>query len=267
MAGAEDAVYVYGVAAAGDADALPRGNGGIDPLGQLDLVREGRLVAVCSNVGMTLLAPDGDDTEAELTWLERTARAHDAVLTRALAAEAVVPFRLGVVVADRRRLRELLRDHAATFEEHLERLRGAHEWGLKGFVDPDRAPAGDEQATELEREAAAGGGAAFFARKLLARRREEAVREWASALAAELHDRAAALARQAVVSAPQPQAAQAYADELILNGAYLVERGREPELAATVEELRASHAGQGVRVELTGPWPPYSFVDSTLAAG
>lgn len=48
---------------------------------------------------------------------------------------------------------------------------------------------------------------------------------------------------------------------MVLNGAYLVERGREPELRAAVDELAAELAGGGVRLELTGPWPAFTFAE------
>ena len=46
---------------------------------------------------------------------------------------------------------------------------------------------------------------------------------------------------------------------MLLNGAYLVAAGREDELRAAVEELRARFGPDGVTYELTGPWPPYNF--------
>jgi hypothetical protein len=44
---------------------------------------------------------------------------------------------------------------------------------------------------------------------------------------------------------------------MVLNGTYLVDDDRADEFASTVEELGKEYPG--IRLELTGPWPPYSF--------
>jgi hypothetical protein len=45
---------------------------------------------------------------------------------------------------------------------------------------------------------------------------------------------------------------------MILNAAYLVDNAQMSRFTAGVESLAGEHPG--LRVELTGPWPPYSFV-------
>jgi hypothetical protein len=44
---------------------------------------------------------------------------------------------------------------------------------------------------------------------------------------------------------------------MLLNAAYLVRFERQPELAAAVE----AHADDRLDLALTGPWPPYNFVE------
>jgi hypothetical protein len=43
------------------------------------------------------------------------------------------------------------------------------------------------------------------------------------------------------------------------NGIYLVDTWRAVEFTATAQQLAAEHPD--LRLEVTGPWPPYSFVD------
>ena len=44
---------------------------------------------------------------------------------------------------------------------------------------------------------------------------------------------------------------------MLLNGAYLVRVETQPELAAAVDEHRDEH----LELVVTGPWPPYNFVE------
>jgi hypothetical protein len=52
-------------------------------------------------------------------------------------------------------------------------------------------------------------------------------------------------------------------EQMLLNAAYLLDERRDEEFAGAVTALAGQHPA--VRVELTGPWPPYSFAG--VAAG
>jgi hypothetical protein len=52
---------------------------------------------------------------------------------------------------------------------------------------------------------------------------------------------------------------------MILNAAYLLDSARREDFAAAVTALAGRHPG--VRLELTGPWPPYSFAGAGEEGG
>lgn len=261
------ALYLYAVARAEDGDALPGGPGGIDPRGALELVAADGLVALCSAiVPGELERIAGEAQDGDLTGLEAAARAHAGVLERAGGARSLLPLRFGTVVADRAAAVRLLRERHGELERTLERLEGTCEWGVKALLARERLEAelaADEPALAELRELGGGdGGGAFFARRRLERELADRVASRVPALAAELHERLAGCARAATANPPQPRELSGYADEMILNGAYLVERGGEERLRAAVGELSRAYAELGVSLELTGPWPAYNFVDA-----
>jgi hypothetical protein len=45
-----------------------------------------------------------------------------------------------------------------------------------------------------------------------------------------------------------------------LKAAYLVDKAREDDFRRVLEEIGRDYEPFGFRFELTGPWPPYSFV-------
>ena len=53
---------------------------------------------------------------------------------------------------------------------------------------------------------------------------------------------------------------------MLLNGVYLVESEAADAFHATVAELGEDYSALGFTVELTGPWPPYNFVGSSIEA-
>jgi len=50
-----------------------------------------------------------------------------------------------------------------------------------------------------------------------------------------------------------------FSDRLVVNRSYLVERSDREAFDRSIDELRAAH--DDAKIQYTGPWPPYSFVD------
>ncbi|WP_174530690.1 GvpL/GvpF family gas vesicle protein, partial [Micromonospora maritima] len=76
----------------------------------------------------------------------------------------------------------------------------------------------------------------------------------------------AALAGHAVAArrhAPQDRRLSGAATAMVLNGAYLVDRAGLDGFRALAEALADRHPE--LRLELTGPWPAYSFVAEPAA--
>ncbi|MFC4003139.1 GvpL/GvpF family gas vesicle protein [Prauserella oleivorans] len=198
----------------------------------------------------------------DLDWLAETARAHDDVVAAAdRAAAAVVPLRLATVYLDDDRVRSLLAQRRADFAAALDLVAGRTEWGVKAYADPD------ELVAAAEPTAGSGGGAGTA--YLLKRKAQLSARERAEQAAAdhagELHEALAALSVAARRHPPQDPKLSGRSGWMVLNGAYLVDDARGDEFARTVERLGADRAG--VRLELTGPWPPYSFAGLEENAG
>ncbi|MEU9829530.1 GvpL/GvpF family gas vesicle protein [Micromonospora chersina] len=243
------AVWLHGVVAR---TATPAGLPGIAGT-PVRAVAAAGLVAVVSD------APLSEYGEAalrrnleDLAWLERAARAHHAVVDALSRSGAVVPARLATVHRDDDRVARVLVERHDELAGTLARLAGRAEWGVKGYVVPGALP-------RVEEPAGGGGAGAAYLRRRKAQlsAREEGQRAAADGAAA-VH---AALAGYAVAArrhAPQDRRLSGAPTAMVLNGAYLVDRDRWDGFAALARELAGGHPE--VRLELTGPWPPYSFV-------
>jgi hypothetical protein len=252
--------YVYGVVPAAEEPGNPlAGARGVHPSGDVVLLADAELAAIASDVP---LAEFGETAIAEnlhdAAWLEEKVRAHEAVLEAALERVPVVPFRFGTIYRSSEQVQRMLRENPE-LGEALERLRGTVELGVKAFLDPeafDRRHGDDSDAVEEE------GGRAY----LLRRQREQQLAEARSSLTAtwaqESHERRAAAAVDARANPLQRPEVSGRGGEMILNGAYLVRVGREDAFRRAVAELQGRHEADGVRYELTGPWPAYNFVGS-----
>ena len=259
---AELAVWLYCVARAGD--PLPDGLPGVDATHPVERIERDGLAALVSRVPLDEFGEEALKRNLnDLGWLERVARGHEAVLERALERATIVPVRLCTIFGDERGALELLEERRAALTAALDALAGRSEWSVKLLVDPVSlaAAAESEQAEDAGGAAAAGSGAEY----MLRRRRERELRELADrlarGLAEDVHARVRERAADAVLNAPQNRELSGHAGDMLLNGAYLVDEAEVEPLRALVAELQHRHAALGARVELSGPFPPYNFVE------
>jgi hypothetical protein len=262
-AGAE-VTYVYAVlddagrAAGDEIVSRLRGVGGA----RVEIVHDAGLRAAISVV------PEhefGDEVLKEqlndLAWLEGTAREHEAVVGALLELGPIVPMRLCTIFVNEARVRGMLNHEAEHLRAALDRVRDAEELGVKVLALPEAArPAADDGP-----EAEATEGAAYLLQR---RRRRDTVddrRADAGRWATEIHEALCDLARDARVNSPTSRELGRYEGDMILNAAYLVSASAVSEFRARVRRLGDDHQGHGLRLELTGPWPPYNFTAETTS--
>jgi hypothetical protein len=174
----------------------------------------------------------------------------------------VVPLRLCSIYATPERVRELLRDDGERFSRALADVDGKQEWSVKVFADVDALAAAAGPGGDDEGYAGLGTGGAYLARRRSERTRREAADRYAGDLVEEVHARLQDWAADAVVGRPQNPELSGHSGQMLLNGSYLVEAGGAERFAALVDELRERHAHAGVSLELSGPWPPYNFIEA-----
>ncbi|MFG3556281.1 GvpL/GvpF family gas vesicle protein [Micromonospora sp. NPDC047557] len=188
----------------------------------------------------------------DLAWLERAARAHHAVVEALARQGPVVPARLATVHTDDGRVAASLAARRAELSATLARLTGRGEWGVKGYLVPGAS-------VPSVAEAGGGGvGTAYLRRRRAQLTAREEHQQVASAAADAVH---VALCEVAVAGrrhAPQDRRLSGVSTPMALNGAYLVDTAALPRFTELVGSLGSRHPG--LRLELTGPWPAYSFV-------
>ncbi|MDK1344285.1 GvpL/GvpF family gas vesicle protein [Streptomyces sp. 378] len=210
--------------------------------------------------------PSADYAEAplqahldDLDWLESTVRSHHAVVAALVASgTAVLPLRLATVYRDEDTARQALDTRRGYFLSLLDRLTGHVELGVKIYAAPDITP--PEAGTEPEQDPVTGlgvGRAYQVIRRRRQRRNDDAWRTVALA-AARLTETAGALAVDRVAHTPERGSLAGSAPGTnIGNDAYLVPKGRVAAFRTGI--LAAARGVPGLRVEISGPWAPYSF--------
>jgi hypothetical protein len=190
---------------------------------------------------------------SDLDWVSRAAVAHDAVVERFINADAVLPMKVFTIFKSDERAVATTRADWGRIEALLKDMTGQVEWGLRLMFDQRRSAA----AKTTPRDAS---GRTYLLAKqrqhseTLAHRRR--VRQRTTDVVSAL----AAIARQ--VRERPLEAAAASGSRLLLDAAFLVPRARERRFRAAVARETRRLAPEGYAVHLSGPWPPYSFIES-----
>jgi hypothetical protein len=251
-------LYLYGV--------VPGGRPLADsPRAPLEAVPFGAFAAVVELVAPEALSPDARARrpfDAEVPLVRR----HAAVLEDLMKEGPIIPARPGTLFPNAAALAGALERDARRFADALRWLGGRQEWGLALYVDEERLHqlirAADPRACALE---AAVRGAGPGQAQLLARQRDVRVAALASArldeIVGEVLDQIAAVTADIRLWPLLSRAATARREQMILNAVVLVDITAPAALRAAIDRMAAQLGPEGAELELTGPWPPYSFCD------
>jgi hypothetical protein len=171
-----------------------------------------------------------------------------------------IPLRLATLYLDDDPIRSLLDAGHERFFTALRFVDGRSEWGVKGYGDTRvLTQSSSEEETEPGR---AGKGTTYLLRRRAELTAQQNVERRAAAEADHIH---ASLQHRAVEGLRRPVTDPALSGKrawMILNGTYLVDDDQIDGFAALVAALDAERIG--ITLELTGPWPAYSFAGIDL---
>jgi hypothetical protein len=228
----------------------------------VEAVSDGALAAFVMPVDLDEYSQDVIDAKGrDVEWLGQIGYRHQDTMMKLLRGGTIVPLRAFTLFANEESVRQRLRNDAAVLITLLDRLEGKQEWTLRIEIEPERWSEALTRRAGLFRSLldeieSATPGKAFLLRKKLDEEKKRASREAEGALVSAIEkailehlacDTLAESRQQRDGAFPQINA--------------LINRDEEARLQELVEELTPRYAGEGVSLAVSGPWPPYSFVN------
>jgi hypothetical protein len=220
-----------------------------------------RLTVLASNVDLAEFGEAALRRNLEnLDWLEEVARAHHDVVDAAARLFPVLPARFGTVYRCDASMIAALAERGDELRATLARVGGRMEWGVKAYAVPEQRSerrAREDDGAQPVAATEPGAGMAYLKRR---RAQLSAAREasrTAVVRAREVHVELSGHAAQARLYPPQSPALSGTKAPMLLNAAYLLDAGGATGFASRVAAAAAGH--RDLRLDLTGPWPPYSF--------
>ncbi|MEU9044304.1 MULTISPECIES: GvpL/GvpF family gas vesicle protein [unclassified Kitasatospora] len=224
-----------------------------------------RAIAAPDLTALAGSVPRGDFDEeplrahlADAAWLEHAVRAHHRVVDTLARTAPMLPLRFATLYRDDRRAAAMLERHHDELLASLGHVTGRVEWGVKAYAGlagptPDAAA----ESGDTRQDPAARPGTAYLLRRQAQHHRREQDQQQAADDAQDVHTVLAQAAAEATRHPLQRPETVGRTEPMVLNGAYLVEQARTAAFHAAVDALSARFPG--LRLETTGPWPPYSF--------
>jgi Gas vesicle synthesis protein GvpL/GvpF len=248
--------YVYCLVAA---DRRPRVRAAVPGLPGAGSVR---LVDVADSLFMAVadVPVDRYDESAissglsKLDWVSRVALAHETVVESFGAATAVLPMKLFTIFTTDERAIAHMQTQRSRIASLVKRVANHQEWGVRVALDRARAAA----AMSKKASAGAATGASYLTQKKAQRDASRELASKARETVAGLFDRLATGSRDAKRRAASELPAQT--GPLLLDAAFLVPRTQASRFRKSAAREAKMLARLGYDLTLSGPWPPYTFV-------
>jgi len=202
----------------------------------------------------------------DIGWLEATALTHHRVIETIARRTRLIPMRLATVYHSDAAVAAMLAARRDDLIAALARVAARTEWGVKIYAPQRRDTGAGPAAAAAAGPAPGSPGAAYLHRRRTELSARQDARRAALASADDIHRALGRLAAAVQLRAPQDPQLTGQPEPMMLNGAYLVDDEQSGRFTTAVQSLAERHPA--VRIELTGPWPPYSFatVDEPGAA-
>jgi hypothetical protein len=237
----DDVLYLYGVTMA-PAGAIPHVIG-VDGSAELESIVYAGFVCWVSRVPKAEFADNLARNMENLDWLAEASVRHQRVVSAVAQHQDMLPTRFGTIFLSESTLKADIDARKKSLESNLKRIAGCDEWGIKVFrsrprVGPSRTAKSGRDYLQAKSE-------------LLRARESKGSKAEIEPLAAALKEVAQDIAYGGAISGGQPG--------LQWQGSVLLKRGARKKLESIIKKFSQQWEGL-LRIECSGPWPPYSFV-------
>ena len=240
---------------------------GIDNKSGVFVLRYKDLGAVVSTINLS----DFGESELkkkldDLKWTKRAVLNHQRVINKVMDERTVLPMRFGVTYKGGQ-IEEVLKKNYRKFKSILESLAGKKEWGVKVFCDQSRLiskiQANDGSIKKLrEQLKISSEGKRFFLHKKINAVAELKLEEEINKYSGKFLEKLSKDSDKYVLNDTSPKELTGRNEEMIINAAYLVADKELVGFEKDLDELRKRYFEERFLLELSGPWPPYNFVNS-----
>jgi len=206
--------------------------------------------------------PVAESNLQNLAWICPRVCWHQVVLEQILPFGSILPARFGTLFSSLRSLARFLEEHQTIIGCFLDRVTDQEEWAVKGRLALGHSE-NDTGATPAQ-----GGqpplspGLAYLQTRRLKIKAKQELNQLLAEACHSVEGELATLASEVRQLRVLASEATATDSETIVKWAFLLPKTALPEFRTRIDRANARHSSFGFSIELSGPWPAYSFCPS-----
>ena len=210
--------------------------------------------------------PQAESNLTDLAWLTPKAIAHQHALDILSSLTAFYPARFGTLFSSFAVLKDIILTNENPLTQFFEQMAEKQEWGIKISVSWSKAVKAFELLHSDSTANPEGSGFNYLRQQKKIRDRDRSVRDWLDQALHAIDNRLLELSEQTCHRRIQANTNDKDR-EVLANIALLCQRSDAKELIEWADSY-ANHTGKGsesITIELTGPWPLFSFCPELLS--
>lgn len=260
-------IYVYGIIASGAVKNKLKSEG-VDFGSQIEFYEYKDLKAVISEVDQSVMSKEEIERnlQTNIEWTKRNVKAHHAVIMELKKHGTVIPLRFATILLSMENLQRMMKDYYKRFMGLLVQLKNKQELGIKVFFNYEKAKSAlrvsDRAVARSTANAlAAPQGMQWYLEKKNQTMLREKISDTVETKLRQILDTFDKKSVKSTLNSPYPMVSDPEKGEMVLSGAFLVNSNYVGNFSDTAGEMSQKMEKEGFSIELTGPWPPYNFVN------
>jgi hypothetical protein len=218
------------------------------------------LYSVCLN---GIAAVVGENKKSDLISDKANAIEFAGIIEKLSHHFTLLPMRYGSFMESADAIALMLERNYQEIEQNLGKVEDKYEFGLKVFCDSEKLKSGILQKTEAETGTSADAATEvkysvfreYVNAKLKAHRLEELMISYVDSVIIAINT-------QLTLLQAEHKFKKMASASILIDSVFLLEKRKKDELVDVIKKLQGQYPE--LDFVLTGPWPPYSFVETTI---
>ena len=199
-------------------------------------------------------------------WLDTHVRGHMSVITQIMAVNAVVPFNFGTIYTAKVSLIEFIQKYHNEIIKSLLYVENKEEWSVKVYCDKKDIVANmsrlSEKVAAIDEEInSATPGKAY----ILGKKKNDIIdkeiiviyNSYSKLIFSAFNE----LSEEFKLNTLLGSEVSGRSDDMILNATFFIKKENIDNFFVVSDIMLSEYDNIGLDIELTGPWPPYSFIN------
>lgn len=202
---------------------------------------------------------------SDIAWLDMNARSHVSVISLLMEDHTVIPFNFGTIYHSVENLNKFIADYSDSLIRNLHFVDWKEEWAIKVYSNQlllkEHIDNLSAEAAELEKQIMASSpGKAFLLSRKKADLIEREIEKLCKKYGQDYFNEFNTISGSAKLNNLIPKEFSGRNDNMILNASFLVAKDHAIEFVSMARRLKNKYSYLGFDLEVTGPWPPFSFI-------